>query len=132
MEEFDIDEILGNLPEPDYNVAPTVAVPAVLERMSKSDQTVRRRLSPLTWGLVPSWAKDRKIGSKMINARVESVAEKPAFRKAFSARRCLLPADGFYEWYSPEAAERPRDAGRRARRRRSSRSSSIAPTAGCW
>ncbi len=104
MEEFDIDEILGNLPEPDYNVAPTVAVPAVLERMSKSDGDVRRRLSPLTWGLVPSWAKDRKIGAKMINARVESVAEKPAFRKAFSARRCLLPADGFYEWYARETS----------------------------
>lgn len=110
MEEFDIDEILGNLPEPDYNVAPTVAVPAVLERMSKSDQSIRRRLSPLTWGLVPSWAKDRKVGSKMINARVESVAEKPAFRKAFSARRCLLPADGFYEWYALEtaASEKPK------------------------
>ena len=105
MEEFDIDEILGNLPEPDYNVAPTVAVPAVLERMSKSDGDVRRRLSPLTWGLVPSWAKDRKIGAKMINARVESVAEKPAFRKAFSARRCLLPADGFYEWYARETVD---------------------------
>ena len=81
-----------------------MAVPAVLERVSKTDQSVRRRLSPLTWGLVPSWAKDTKIGAKMINARVESVAEKPAFRKAFSARRCLLPADGFYEWYTPEAA----------------------------
>jgi putative SOS response-associated peptidase YedK len=104
VEEFEIDEILGNLPGPDYNVAPTVAVPAVLERVSKTDQTVSRRLSPLTWGLVPSWAKDAKIGAKMINARVESVAEKPAFRKAFSARRCLLPADGFYEWYAPENA----------------------------
>ena len=107
MEEFEIDEILGALPGPDYNVAPTVQVPAVLERVSKSDQAVHRRLSPLTWGLVPSWAKDTKIGAKMINARVESVAEKPAFRKAFSARRCLLPADGFYEWYSPDAAGAP-------------------------
>lgn len=101
VEEFEIDEILGNLPGPDYNVAPTVAVPAVLERVSRTDHTVQRRLSPLVWGLVPSWAKDAKIGARMINARVESVAEKPAFRKAFSARRCLLPADGFYEWYAP-------------------------------
>lgn len=105
-QEFDIDEILGELPGPDYNVAPTVAVPAVLERRSKVDDAIVRRLSPLVWGLVPSWAKDVKGGARMINARVETVAEKPAFRRAFAARRCLLPADGFYEWYSPEASER--------------------------
>ena len=106
VEEFDIDEIVGVLPGPDYNVAPTAEVPAVLERTSRTDGSVTRRLSPLTWGLVPSWAKDRKIGARLINARVETVADKPAFRRAFSARRCLLPADGFYEWYSPEAATR--------------------------
>jgi len=104
-QEFDIDEILGELPGPDFNVAPTVAVPAVLERRSKVDDAIVRRLSPLVWGLVPSWAKDVKGGARMINARVETVAEKPAFRRAFAARRCLLPADGFYEWYSPEASE---------------------------
>ncbi|MDN5764053.1 MAG: SOS response-associated peptidase [Microlunatus sp.] len=104
LREFDIDEILGDLPGPDYNVAPTVAVPAVLERRSKSGDGITRRLSPLVWGLVPSWAKDAKIGARMINARVETVAEKPAFRRAFATRRCLLPADGFYEWYSPEAS----------------------------
>ena len=54
---------------------------------------------------MPSWAKDAKGGARMINARVETVAEKPAFRRAFAARRCLLPADGFYEWYAPEATE---------------------------
>ena len=53
----------------------------------------------LRWGLVPSWAKDRSIGSRMINARMETVTEKPAYRRAFAARRCLLPADGYYEWY---------------------------------
>jgi putative SOS response-associated peptidase YedK len=105
VQEFDIDEILGDLPGPDYNVAPTVAVPAVLERRSRVDDTVVRRLSPLVWGLVPSWAKDVKSGARLINARVETVAEKPAFRRAFAARRCLLPADGFYEWYAPEASE---------------------------
>jgi len=105
VQEFDIDEILGELPGPDYNVAPTAAVPAVLERRSKVDDTIVRRLSPLVWGLVPSWAKDVKGGARMINARVETVAEKPAFRRAFAARRCLLPADGFYEWYTPEASE---------------------------
>lgn len=110
MQEFDVDEILGALPEPDYNVAPTVPVPAILERVSKrrpelvegDDGSVTRRLTSLTWGLVPSWAKDPKIGSRMINARVESVVEKPVFRRAFSARRCLLPADGFYEWYATQ------------------------------
>jgi putative SOS response-associated peptidase YedK len=123
VQEFDIDEILGELPGPDFNVAPTVAVPAVLERRSKTDDAVVRRLSPLVWGLVPSWAKDAKGGARMINARVETVAEKPAFRRAFAARRCLLPADGFYEWYTPEATEQvigraPSGSGRTAGRPR--------------
>ena len=101
-EEFDVDDILDGLPGPDYNVAPTVAVPAVFERRVKDTGEVRRRLAPLVWGLVPSWAKDPGIGSRMINARLETVAEKSAYAKAFRSRRCLLPADGFYEWYSPE------------------------------
>ena len=117
VEEFEIDQVFPGLPGPDFNVAPTVAVPAVLERRTRdgnadagaADADARaagttRRLVPLVWGLVPSWAKDRSIGSRMINARRETVAEKPAFRKAFSARRCLLPADGYYEWYTSEAA----------------------------
>ena len=62
----------------------------------------------MRWGLVPFWAKDVKIGSRMINARAETVAEKPAFRRAFAKRRCLLPADGYYEWQSmPGAAKQP-------------------------
>jgi putative SOS response-associated peptidase YedK len=101
-EDFQVDDLFDGLPGPDYNVAPTVAVPAIFERKVKDTGEVRRRLAPLVWGLVPSWAKDVSIGSRMINARLETVAEKPAFRKAFAARRCLLPADGFYEWYSPE------------------------------
>ncbi|MFF3208437.1 SOS response-associated peptidase [Streptomyces sp. NPDC002962] len=92
---------------PSWNVAPTDNVWAVLERAprasnsdsaSANDAGVRRELRPLRWGLVPSWAKDVKIGSRMINARVETVHEKPAYRRAFTRRRCLLPADGFYEW----------------------------------
>jgi putative SOS response-associated peptidase YedK len=102
-QEFEVDDLFDDLPGPDYNVAPTVAVPAVFERRAKETGEVRRRLAPLTWGLVPSWAKDARIGSRMINARVETVAEKSAYAKAFRARRCLLPADGFYEWYTPEA-----------------------------
>lgn len=79
---------------PRYNIAPTQSVAAV--RVPK-DQP-RRELSMLHWGLIPSWAKDREIGSRMINARAETVMEKPSFRNAFKSRRCLIVADGFYEW----------------------------------
>ncbi len=122
-DQFDVVEIFDHLPEPDYNVAPTVSVPAVLERTVRDGADagqVHRRLAPLTWGLVPSWAKDRSIGSRLINARVETVAEKPAFRKAFAARRCLLPADGFYEWYTPDghASDGPRGSAGKGRSRK--------------
>lgn len=101
VEEFEIAEEMIEAPlEPDYNVAPTKEVYAVLERPPrKGDDHVARQLRVLTWGLVPSWAKDPSIGSRMINARMETVAEKPAYRKAFAKRRCLLPADGYFEWY---------------------------------
>jgi putative SOS response-associated peptidase YedK len=112
MEEFEVDDLFEGLPGPDYNVAPTVAVPAVFERRIKDTGEVRRRLAPLVWGLVPSWAKDPSIGSRMINARLETVAEKPAFRRAFSARRCILPADGFYEWYAAEPPAGGRGRGK--------------------
>ncbi|GKQ40527.1 SOS response-associated peptidase [Streptomyces sp. A012304] len=87
---------------PNWNVAPTDEVWAVLERAPRdeSEAPAERRLRPLRWGLVPSWAKDTKIGARMINARMETVHEKPAFRRAFTRHRCLLPADGFYEWQS--------------------------------
>lgn len=78
--------------ERSYNVAPTQDVYAVL-----ADGGVRH-LDAFHWGLVPSWAKDAKIGSRMINARAESLAEKGAFKAAFKRRRCIVPADGFYEW----------------------------------
>ncbi|WP_112468823.1 SOS response-associated peptidase [Streptomyces triticisoli] len=87
--------------EPSWNVAPTNRVWAVLERAPRENgeaAPVRRELRPLRWGLVPSWAKDTRIGARLINARAETVHEKPAFRRAFAKRRCLLPADGFYEW----------------------------------
>jgi putative SOS response-associated peptidase YedK len=77
---------------PSYNVAPTNDVYAVI-----SDGSTRR-LDAFHWGLVPLWAKDVKIGSKMINARAETLAEKSAYKSAFKKRRCLIPADGFYEW----------------------------------
>ena len=78
--------------DPRYNVAPTEEVPAVAVSGG------RRTLGMLRWGLVPPWADDPRVGSRMINARSESVLDKPAFRRAYSRRRCLMPADGFYEW----------------------------------
>ncbi|GGD28762.1 SOS response-associated peptidase [Nocardioides daphniae] len=105
VEEFEVVE--NRVPAPlaaDYNVAPTKEVYAVLERPARTEADgsavpAQRQLRTLTWGLVPSWAKDPAIGSRMINARAETASEKPAFRKAFRSRRCLLPADGYYEWY---------------------------------
>lgn len=80
----------------DYNVAPTKQVPAVVAR--HRDGGPVRRLRTMRWGLVPRWAKDPKIGNRMINAKAETVVSKPAFRAAAKYRRCLLPADGWYEW----------------------------------
>ncbi len=92
---------------PDYNIAPTKEVYAVMERppskeAGEAGEPSERQLRVLTWGLVPSWAKDPAIGSRLINARMETLADKPSFRRAFAARRCLLPADGYYEWYPTE------------------------------
>ena len=78
---------------PRYNIAPTQEVAAV-----RLEEDGKRHFRWLKWGLVPSWAKDLSIGSRMINARSETLAEKPAFRSAFKQRRCLILADGFYEW----------------------------------
>ncbi len=86
---------------PRYNIAPTQSVPVV--RAGEG----RRSLAMMRWGLVPSWAKDISIASRMINARGETVAQKPAFRKAFRSRRCLVPADGYYEWRTEDARRQP-------------------------
>ena len=102
IEEFEVvDSRLEKPLDADFNVAPTKEVYAVMERRPSKDseEPPQRQLRSLRWGLIPSWAKDPSIGSRMINARVETVAEKPAYRKAFATRRCLLPADGYYEWY---------------------------------
>ena len=110
VEEFGVDRVdLATPLEPDYNVAPTKDIYAVFDRLPRdagADARAVRRLGSVTWGLVPSWAKDRSIGSRMINARVETLASKPAFKRAFSVRRCLLPADGYFEWYPTEQAGR--------------------------
>ena len=96
---------------PRYNVAPTQDVAVV--RPGENG----RSLAMIRWGLVPWWAKDLKIGASMINAKAETIEQKPAFRDAFHARRCILPADGFYEWKKLHAKRRqpyaivPRDGG---------------------
>jgi putative SOS response-associated peptidase YedK len=135
LEEFSVQRDMVAEPlKPDYNVAPTKPVYAVLDRVESASADLRsadgvdsrddaareqsrgkgaagqaeRELRIARWGLVPFWAKDVKIGSRMINARAETLAEKPAFRRAFAKRRCLLPADGYYEWQpQPGAAKQP-------------------------
>ena len=86
---------------PRYNVAPTQSVPIVRRGASG------RELVTVRWGLVPFWAKDLKIGAKMINAKAETVAEKPAFRDGYRRKRCLVLADGFYEWKKIEGGKQP-------------------------
>jgi putative SOS response-associated peptidase YedK len=88
--------------EPRYNVAPTQQVFAVRGGASQA-----REGAWLRWGLVPSWAADLSIGNKLLNARAETAGEKPAFRNAFHRRRCLIPADGFYEWQAVAGQKRP-------------------------
>ena len=87
--------------DPDYNVAPTKRIYTVL---SHKDE---RELRLVRWGLVPFWAKDTSGGARMINARSETVAVKPAFRAAFAKRRCLIPADGYYEWMTEDKVKKP-------------------------
>ena len=94
------DSIAGGV-EPNWNVAPTHTVPILLERLSPDGQLLPE-IHAARWGLVPSWAKELSIGSKMFNARSETVTEKPSFRAAVKARRCAIPADGYYEWKAPE------------------------------
>ena len=83
-----------------YNIAPTQPIPVI--RQNPKEPV--RELSLVRWGLIPSWAKDLSVAAKMINARSETAATKPAFRDALKSRRCLIPADGFYEWLRHEAA----------------------------
>ena len=104
---FDVDEVV--VPEdrpPRWNVAPTDAVLGVARVGAV------RRLGELRWGLVPHWAEGPSVGARMINARAETLLEKPAFRRPLASRRCLVPADGFYEWCDGQAWHvRPRDGG---------------------
>jgi len=90
--EFKVGKLNPKLFTPRYNIAPTQMIPAVLEMDGE------RIVNELRWGLIPSWAKDDSIGNKTINARAETLAEKPSFKNAFKSRRCIIPASGFYEW----------------------------------
>jgi putative SOS response-associated peptidase YedK len=103
VEEFQVETVVDPVPEPNYNVAPTNRVAFVVDRPAEDGAGLQRQLRVARWGLVPSWAKDPKIGARMINARWENAAQKPAFRAAFARRRCLIPADGYFEWYAPAA-----------------------------
>lgn len=88
---FQLTEVPSLIPH--YNIAPSQQVAAIA-----AGENGEKRLQSMKWGLIPSWAKDLKIGSKLINARSETLGEKPSFRSAFKRRRCLIVADGFYEW----------------------------------
>jgi len=95
--------VSGALPvEARYNIAPTQYIAAI-----RNDGEDHRELAMLRWGLVPFWAKDPSIGNRMINARAETVAEKPSYRAAYRHRRCLVLADGFYEWHTEGGIKRP-------------------------
>ena len=100
-EHFHLPEVPKLVPR--YNIAPSQDV-AVIRHLTEDRP---RQLDMLHWGLIPHWAKDRKIGYKMINARAETLAEKPSFRTAFKKRRCLIAADGFYEWLHSGKIKQP-------------------------
>ena len=112
-EEFDaIDATDLAWEAPDYNVAPTKPVRIVVNRPLRDDdgtpaKTPTRQLRVVSWGLIPSWAKDRKTQGRMFNARMESVATTNAFRRPYAKRRCLVPADGWYEWQVTDAGKQP-------------------------
>lgn len=100
QQRFGFEDYSGALPEPSYNIAPSQDCPIV--RVEED----RRVLSVMRWGLVPVWSKDAKSGYRMINARGETVAEKPSFKPLLGTRRCLVPASGFYEWQKPDKKTR--------------------------
>ncbi len=97
---FQVSEVQDGPPR--YNIAPSQEILTIVQRLQG-----QRQLKAMKWGLIPSWSFDVKIGSKLLNARGETVAEKPSFRNAFKHRRCLIIADGFYEWQNPRKNKQP-------------------------
>jgi putative SOS response-associated peptidase YedK len=106
-DEFDVEERVGQNVPPSWNVAPTDPVRMVVQRSSRAQKRGVRQLRTARWGLVPNWSRDARGGAKMINARVETVTSKPAFKTAAARRRCLLPALGYYEWQQGEQGKIP-------------------------
>jgi putative SOS response-associated peptidase YedK len=102
-------DVVGDALPPSWNVAPTQQVRTVLERTPREtpDAAPVRQLRTARWGLVPSWAKDPKIGNKLINARSETITDKPSFKAAAARRRCIVPADGYFEWEKRDGAKVP-------------------------
>jgi putative SOS response-associated peptidase YedK len=100
VERFGVEETAVETREPDYNVTPRAMVPIVRDRPPRKgvDGPTKRALTMVRWGLVPSWAESTAIGDKLINARAETITEKAAYKRAFRRRRCIVPADAFYEW----------------------------------
>jgi putative SOS response-associated peptidase YedK len=104
---FNLDSVPVGL-APRYNIAPTQPIPVITNQSPHA-------LTFVTWGLIPSWAKDVSMAAQLINARAETLAEKPSFRSAYKYRRCLIPADGFYEWLKEGKTKRPQYIYRRDR-----------------
>lgn len=96
---FSLDDLL-DMPDARYNVAPTQTLPVVVRHSPN-------HIAMMRWGLIPSWAKDLSVGNRMINARAETVAEKPAFRRPLRSQRCLVPATGFFEWKRGGTGKQP-------------------------
>ncbi|TNC22767.1 SOS response-associated peptidase [Amycolatopsis alkalitolerans] len=115
VKEFDaVDETDGKARDADYNVAPTKNVVTVVQRHPRDaegivldDEPAVRSLRVMRWGLVPFWAKDPSVGNRMINTRAETATGKPAFKRALAKRRCLVPADGWYEWRKTDGKKEP-------------------------
>ncbi|GAB2664701.1 SOS response-associated peptidase [Saccharopolyspora gloriosae] len=103
--EFDAVDRSERLLAPDYNVTPTKTVPIVVERATGTG--VERSVRPVRWGLVPTWAKDATSGPPMINARAETITQKPAYADSAARRRCLMPATGWYEWKPGDRRRQP-------------------------
>jgi len=100
--------VVGEESRPSWNVAPTQEVRVVLEHLPSDDPdpVLERQIRSVKWGLVPSWSKEPKLG-RLINARAETVTEKPSFRAPAAKRRCVLPADGYYEWQATPEGKQP-------------------------
>jgi len=112
---FEADEIVGNIPGPSFNIAPTQQIAIIVDRSFEKDESgaplgeLNREIHSARWGLVPRWSKDGpSAGAPLINGRIESVLEKPSFKDAVVRRRCVIPASGYFEWHvNPDGTKQP-------------------------